>query len=174
MPTKKSANSKIKLRALKAAEQLAKYQLKDFDKVARRVNKKKKKPTAFKFTIDRSTWLRGKMGGYLLVNREAKKDISSDIKSDIKLGSMCCLGHYALACGLQKRKISGKQDPQDIVCKNEQFLKLLKFESDMMVDTDNTDMLIYTNDDPDITDKVREKTLKELFKNIDVIVDFKG
>lgn len=54
-----------------------------------------------KLTIDRPTWLRGEGGDASALLRE-------------KDGKMCCLGFYALACGMEKEDIVGRGGPRSV------------------------------------------------------------
>jgi hypothetical protein len=110
-----------------------------------------------KFTINRTTWLRGEQG--TLLNAEKK---------------MCCLGFYSLACGLKPKHIDDHGSPQEVI----QYNELIEWESFLLnndnMDTITCEKLINVNDDPHLNDKEREKSLKKIFKSNGVKVKFVG
>jgi hypothetical protein len=138
------------------------------------------------FTIDRSRWVRGDIGGEsLLLNRQ---------------NNMCCLGHYSKACGISESDLKGEGGPTDTVGdkflnKNQlgkawlanflqkdteiidwrsKLFKILKDEDNEFW-ADNTKIaenLMDINDNLYIGEKEREEEIKEEFAKIGVKVKF--
>jgi len=146
----------------------------------KKVEKKKKIVKDVKsFTVERKNWYRGK----------------GDEKSRLlnNSGKMCCLGFYALACGLDKKVIKNVPDPVGVVNLTKDGTttdgsdKVIKRKSEVVWETklvandrygspDNSGItydLMGVNDDPYLTDEQREKELTYLFKGLGIKVNFK-
>jgi hypothetical protein len=114
------------------------------------------------FTVDRSKWYRGQ--GH---------SASSLLQED---GSMCCLGFYAEACGVDRQYLLGKKSPaniDDVV--NVPWKTILLMELGGVQGRGNSDRcmdLMDINDSKSIYDDVRESGLKELFLKIGIEVVF--
>lgn len=127
------------------------------------------------FVIDRAKWYRGKYS-QLLGSRDMK----------------CCLGFYALACGVDKKTIRGLGSPSDVVnldvCPTAVSVDVtrrpnVKWETRLVKrvrskfgakDTSITDQLMVINDSKSIDDVKRESKITSLFKKIGIKVKFKG
>lgn len=111
---------------------------------------------AKKFTVERSSWFRGK----------------GSLKSKLmnRSGNKCCLGFYALECGLNEENIKGAPGPADVAIEG------AKWSSFLLSFRRNTSpvcmRLMQINDDEFITDEKREKELKKVFENCGVAVRF--
>jgi hypothetical protein len=143
------------------------------------MNKEKKVVKDVKsFVVDRKTWYRGKGTDRSCLLNNANR--------------MCCLGFYALACGLDKKVIRNIPDPSHAVKLTEGEAvqdineKSVTRKSDVRWSTklinkndiyhDNTYHcydLMSVNDDDEITEEVRENELTKLFKKIGIQVTFK-
>jgi hypothetical protein len=81
---------------------------------------------------------------------------------------MCCLGFYARALGYSVDDICERRSPQ--------FLEDPKQISSLVgkkgFDNELCRNLMYTNDNEDIKDDVRERQIARLFEKIDVDVKF--
>ena len=109
------------------------------------------------FTVKRKNWYRGK-----------GSDESCLITADNK---KCCLGFYALSCGLKKSDILKVRTPGEVDLSDKKWITFL-----LEVGTDSVecDEAMEINDDQNISDKKREKLLKKLFKNQGIKIKFKG
>lgn len=109
-----------------------------------------------KFTVERSSWLRGKgMWKSKLLNANGEK---------------CCLGFYALECGLKEENILNAGIPKDVAIEG------AKWDTFLLTDDGLTSQmskeLMRLNDNDFITDEVREWELKKVFENCGVAVSF--
>jgi hypothetical protein len=112
---------------------------------------------AKKFVIKRSEWHRGgkeSLGTCQLLNEQ---------------GNKCCLGFYALACGLEENQI--KDVFYYTSCKVEPFIKDV-IPNELWKDANNRNMFPRVNDDKKISDKEREVKLTKMFADIGVEVLF--
>ena len=120
-----------------------------------------------KLVIDRKTWIRGEDSGASCLLR------SSD-------GKKCCLGFYALACGLHENQIREKPAPANLSNTG------IKQWNDTMYRSIPTDAyqtlkhssiaqhLMLINDEVCFSsEEEREQKIKELFARIGVEVEFK-
>ncbi len=115
-----------------------------------------------KFTIKRSEWTRGnKNGPSRLLNED---------------GFKCCLGFYALASGLRNQDIKLLYSPTEIILdKNKRWDSFLLKESlldDKLLNSDACETLMFINDNPVSSDKVKEKDIIKMFKQHNVQVRF--
>jgi hypothetical protein len=108
-----------------------------------------------KLVIDRTKWLRGKDWG-VLVDPASK--------------TMCCLGFLGLALGKSKRAMAGKPSCQSSPKGWPKWMLV----SSAICDSQATCALTSLNDDPKITDKVRESKLTTEFKKHNIHVTFIG
>lgn len=116
------------------------------------------------FVVDRERWYRGK--GYRhskLLNRNNKQ---------------CCLGFYALACGLNEASIKERKTPSEVVCNTESCScksntqwKTKLISSDK-VNSQICQILMKVNDAIKLSDEERETKLTKLFKKIGIKVKF--
>jgi hypothetical protein len=142
------------------------------------MNKEKKIVKDIKsFVVNRKNWYRGKgMRHSRLLNNA---------------NNMCCLGFYALACGLDKKVIRNIQDPLNAVritesnpkAMDSQYRNVLR-KSEVIWNTklvpknreDNSVLarkLMTVNDEKELSEEKREETLTKLFKKMGVEVKFK-
>ena len=108
-----------------------------------------------KFTINRKTWSRGECNSSLYRSDDRKK---------------CCLGFYALACGLKVKDIRDRDEPSDVDDNKQPKLKAL-FDRN----GGNNDLcrrLISANDNKNTTDARKEKAIKNNFTKVGVKVEF--
>ena len=110
-----------------------------------------------RFTVRRSTWVRGGEGGDAqLLNGQ---------------GNMCCLG-FAI-CQISKcipiKQLKGAGYP-DEVFKRESFLTVM--DDGDVADNALTTKAASINDDTSISDTVRERRLTKLFRQHNIIVKF--
>lgn len=114
-----------------------------------------KKP--FRFVVDRRTWLRGEGGidSALLRGRDGKK---------------CCIGFLALACGHQPEDILDVDTPANLQKRKGPLRRLVKDSCD----TRRCERAIHTNDDTLMPDRVRERELRKLFRELSIEVTFRG
>lgn len=109
-----------------------------------------------KLTIQRSKWYRGKGG---LFSKLVQHN-----------GTMCCLGFLGRACGIPKKTMGGHSRPSDV-------LKYLgRWQAGTLTEAGGnskvTQGLMNDNDEPSISDAVRERRLTKKFKAIGVDVEF--
>lgn len=106
------------------------------------------------FVIDRSKWHRGTAAGSRLLRLDN--------------GKMCCLGFYALACGLTPEAIQ-----------DECLYRQLSIEAQAelpheLLEKALHQFLVMTNDSPELSDHRREKLITDNFATIGVAVEFIG
>lgn len=113
------------------------------------------------FEIDRSKWYRGRgsMGSYLLNG----------------YGQMCCLGFYALACGLPEEEIRIVEEPSSVIEDQSDWESFLinEYEFGGVINSMDCNRLMEVNDDEHMDDKERESIITEVFKAHDIDVTFK-
>lgn len=95
---------------------------------------------------------------------------SSLLRAD---GKMCCLGFYAKKCGYAEEEIFTKTSPHDLAYHGQ----TIKEGLEKLLDTRNSnneicDQLIDINDSHITSEQVREQIVSDLFKQIDVEVEF--
>lgn len=115
----------------------------------------------FEFTVDRSKWLRGEDDESMLLR-----------KCDNK---MCCLGFFALACGLTRDEISGKSTPSSLAIRNIKLPSTMQFlldEENQSIDSRLGNSMMATNDSKNINDDERERQLKLLFEQVGIEILF--
>ena len=104
-----------------------------------------------KFTINRTRWYRGNGGcGSALLLRG---------------GKMCCLGFYLKSCGIQKKKLLGKETPDDVVSCIPKQAKWLFGKN-----KNDTQELMTLND---VINKSRRREIAKIFAKHNVKVIFK-
>lgn len=116
------------------------------------------KPT--EFTISLRRWLRGEGGSGSRLRRaiDSKK---------------CCVGFYALACGVNAKKLTGLCEARELL--GETGLELpgmLKNVYGQMDDTHIAGELYSVNDNRDSTDEEKITAITKLFRRIGVAVKF--
>lgn len=131
------------------------------------------------FTIKRSLWARGKN----------KPDVNALLNED---ATMCCLGFYSKACGASSNSMLNVTSPYRFInVKNKAWLanlnnsnlEIINFKSKLIIKSDNDDDLsavnsfvagdlINYNDDELLSEKEREKAIKNSFAEIGVKVRF--
>lgn len=125
-----------------------------------------------KFTIDRRKWARG--------NHPKIQLLGGD-------GKMCCLGFYALACGLSAEFIKGVGEYRDI---DDEALATGRLPEELVrsevegdedseegvetywTQTKTHDALMETNDSDSMDEGERESKIADLFASIGVTVEF--
>jgi hypothetical protein len=110
-----------------------------------------------KFTVDRKTWRRGKLGinsGLLLEN-----------------GERCCVGFFCKALGCSDAVIFEKCYLGSLVG-TEVGDKVRPYLEGVGADTPTFHEIYETNDSPDISERKREERLKALFAQENVEVEF--
>jgi hypothetical protein len=114
------------------------------------------------FTIDRSKWGRG----YLLGDDDGNE-------------TMCALGFLGKKLGIPKKELRNHSTPFGLCNENEKNKKklgelgLLKCLGDGEVtDSGIANQIMNTNDKLSIHNRLREKRLRELFRKIDIKVNF--
>ena len=125
-----------------------------------------------KLVIDRKTWRRGPQ------DEQIKLDDPTALLC--KDGAKCCLGFYALQCGLTKEQIYGIGEPGQIPMNEDDadsyWLKLVKFyDDDYTSGLANTSLAAEAmdiNDDPNLTEEEREQKLIKIFSKKDIEVKF--
>jgi hypothetical protein len=112
-----------------------------------------------KFTVNRSTWLRGEGYEHSALLRQVD-------------GKMCCLGFFCLASGLKPYDIINREAPQRLI-DPEQRRSILKSlgeerrQEPMPSDPETIlTQLMQMNDSTDLSDAEREEILKELFQSL--------
>lgn len=113
------------------------------------------------FTIIRDEWYRGQRHGALLLRRGDNKK--------------CCLGFYCLAMGFESSDILEQADPENVSAWSEQKIKSFLL-SDWEGRTNNSDVcvtLMVLNDNPLISEEIREEEVFKIFKENGVTVHFK-
>lgn len=109
--------------------------------------------------IDKSQWYRGMIESSMLRR-----------PSD---GKMCCLGFYALSCGLSKDAITTRRAPSEVDSWDTNLIKVTP--SGTRINSSLCCRLMrYNDDDSGISDAVRQKRLRILFKRLGVKVVFKS
>lgn len=111
------------------------------------------------FTIVRSKWYRGKGGAY------SKLQLDASMGDDG--GKRCCLGFFALACGLDEAAIIGVEEPHRIPgfeSANSMLPKWLRGNAEID--------LINTNDNLYISEREREAHITKKFLKRGVKVNF--
>jgi len=127
-----------------------------------------------KFVIDRRYWLRGSRVNSCLINNS---------------GNMCCLGFYAIACGLDKKTIRNLACPQTAVSATKGDVvpnihgKYVTRSSDSIwktklvgsydVNTPTCQELMEINDS-NLSDEEKEKKITSNFKKLGIQVTFKN
>lgn len=119
-----------------------------------------------KFIIDRLEWYRGKGSGASLL-----LDNSTDLK--------CCLGFFALACGIPKDSIAGEPTPARVFTHKQQdnqfFYELTENpdpDDDLPEDNARCRELMNINDDPSLLVEVRENLIRNKFAELGHEVEF--
>lgn len=113
-----------------------------------------------KFKIDRKRWLR--------LSKENELDDSCLLNSDNN--KMCCLGFYSLARGLNKKYILDISEPSGLVKESgEYMLPELMYRKEC---SKIARKLMVINDNPNTSDEVKEKAIKNNFKKLGVKVEF--
>lgn len=112
------------------------------------------------FVIKRSEWSRGRESCLLDSN-----------------GQKCCLGFYALACGLSKSKILEETSPENLERKYynnkwDTFLLENNKDNPWGYDSGSCTRLMEINDDNMSSDKDKEKEIKSIFKGKGIKVKF--
>lgn len=108
---------------------------------------------ATKFIIDRSKWARGGEAHTFLLNSSNRR--------------MCCLGFYALACGVTKHDIQERSAYYDLM-----YPASREIPSELAPHGGLHDRLVNANDNGEIPGHVREERITELFASIGVGVEF--
>lgn len=109
-----------------------------------------------KFTVERSSWFRGKgMWASKLLDIGGKK---------------CCLGFYALECGLKEENILNAGIPRDVALEGAKWDTFLL--NDIGLTSHACKELMRLNDNEFITDEIREWELTTVFENCGVAVRF--
>lgn len=119
-----------------------------------------------KFVVKRSKWYRG------------KGDEGSRLQTSSN--KMCCLGFYAKECGLKKKDILDISSPGevsfDIKSQWDTFLvqnRTSDFsEETFYMDSSIANDMMEINDSENISEKEREKSLKELFNTQGIKLKF--
>lgn len=131
-----------------------------------------------KLEIDRSKWLRGDSDSALLRTQDRK---------------MCCLGFFALACGLTEDDIENCGEPHQPFEENprlqvhEVMAKVIEVETEERESNDGSISEVHTysetnlssrlmrvNDDIELLETTREQQITELFAMVGVEVSFVG
>lgn len=122
---------------------------------------------AMKLTITREQWLRG-------------NGVESALRRP-EDGKMCCLGFFALACGMSVDEIQNFGDPSDTVGETllkwpQWLVRELPPEDDELYaswhNTDECGNLIEANDSKEIEEPDRERKIAALFADHGVEVEF--
>jgi hypothetical protein len=130
------------------------------------MSKKKVYKDVKSFTVKRSDWGRGNTGlNSVLYNTDN--------------GKLCCLGFYALSCGLRKQDIKDASSPSYLV-NNTYKLWETKLVRDTTinprylnsVDVFACENLMRTNDSELLSDKQRETQLTKQFAKLGIKVKF--
>lgn len=108
-------------------------------------------------TINRAKWECGTGGGKLL---------------RIDTGKMCCLGFFGRSCGISQNALAGKGRPEEV--RRSRWPAWLIHGGNKNSTSDDTEDLIFANDDEDINGKQREKRIAELFAKHGIRVRFTG
>lgn len=109
------------------------------------------------FTIDRKKWARG------------REKVNKLLKND---GTMCCLGFYAKACGLNDEQILHTGAPHQLLVPLPRQMAWLVDEANCDATTDASD-LIFANDSM-LRDGPRERKIIKIFAQKGIEVTFKG
>lgn len=114
-----------------------------------------------KFTITRSTWLRG------------SGDNVSSMLHNPKVDKMCCLGHYGLSRGLSKEDMTNCRTPKYLPLPfHEVFYPFL---TQLGIFSGNNEIcikLMDANDNNTIVEKSREEIITRLFAEANIAVTF--
>ena len=135
----------------------------------------------------------------LIINRKfwGTGKRSSKALYDATNHKYCCLGFYSKACGFENKELNNEGTPEELVgnflsdyrydnhCDSDKlsdikdlpskFQKILKLLGrDTHSNSKICRKLMSANDNPKISDKIREKRISGLFKKIGVAVEYKG
>lgn len=110
-----------------------------------------------KFVVQRSKWLRGTKKFTKILNDKGERD---------------CIGFLLRACGFADDQIMGLDEPIDVVRKHGWNTRLITWSGNGFYQNAYCDTIIRTNDCTDMTNVEREQTLKDLFKMVDIEVEF--
>lgn len=110
------------------------------------------------FTVVRKRWYRGTTSGSKLRRSGDKKQ--------------CCLGFYAISCGMQPKHITDVCSPAGI-SNSLPVLPGVSVVGSGHINTIICEKMMLINDDDKIPDLIRESELRRLFRRIGVTVKFK-
>jgi hypothetical protein len=114
-------------------------------------------PKLSAFTVDRQTWLRGEGASRSWLLRDIDQ-------------KMCCLGSYALACGMKAEQIKLVSGPGSLAEYQSTILEGLATSPHNC--TSEAACLMNANDDPHIADTEREAKLTAKFAEMGITVTF--
>lgn len=118
-----------------------------------------------KLVIDRKKWLRGQGAGTLLATENFLIDRGLDPEF---LGYMCCLGFDCLRRGVPEVELQDRPMPRHVHLKSEQ----VELPSWLIGESGTVLQLSSTNDNPAISEEVRENMIKGYFASEGVEVEF--
>jgi hypothetical protein len=119
-----------------------------------------------KFTINRKLWLNGDV-------LKAHPTMPSLLRHEPSR-MMCCLGFYAVACGLSFRAITERGDPSELPGLPKQMEWLLDPDEDMPQPSTDCMNLMTTNDSYHISEVRRESEIALFFAAHGIEVVFEG
>lgn len=128
--------------------------------------KKKTYKDVTSFVVDRKNWYRGQSA------------VNSKLLNDE--GKMCCLGFYAMACGLRKQDIKNKRTLPEVINLGKNWQTKLVDPADTV---NNVVMqqssflcreLMSVNDFSFLPEEEREKRLMKKFQSIGIEITFVG
>ncbi len=114
-------------------------------------------------TIRTRKWIRG-------------RSPTGSVLRDSKTGNMCCLGFLGLACGIPVEELKEESTPECVPKGTWPKGVVRTYEDsdglDWLCDTQWTQAAVTINDDGNLSEPVRQKLLKQHFKQIGYNVKF--
>ena len=120
------------------------------------------------FTIDRAFWSRG----------DGEEGEPSNAMLSHYTGGLCCLGHFARACGVQDRYLMDLSTPRsvsrELEDKRQPVPKSFRWLLARGSNSEKAAQLMAINDRPDFSDSEREIQIAEIFASQGHTVTFIG
>jgi len=132
-----------------------------------------------KFVIDREIWSRGKPNSALLIGKRTAELLADKSVYDGE-GCKCCLGIYLTVCGVSDEVLSDVGEPIELseVAQQEALEggagSWLFAEEDRNSSSITVAELIEINDDEEISETSRERSITALFLSQGIEVEFKN
>ena len=118
------------------------------------------------FTVSRKTWHRGGI--------TIGPCVSPSLLT--RCGEYCILGSYIHSCGVDDEHLLNKYEPNELFSNKiyvpDWLLSECEYEDDYYLNSRKADKIMSVNDSPIYSDAEREKLLKELFAEQDIVLTF--